>query len=74
MRERSVAAKELAARLNLMGIVAGDQPQAIIEDSQTHKTYFVISGQAVSEGAVVEKVLENRVILSIDGETIELTL
>ncbi len=70
----SEAAKQLAARLSLLGIVAGDSPQAIVEDSQTKKTYFVATGQAVSEGATVEQVLENRVILDLGGEKIELTL
>lgn len=70
----SAAAKMLASRLSLMGIVAGDPAQAIIEDSQTRKTYFVTTGQAVVEGAVLEQVLDNRVILDLDGEKIELTL
>ncbi len=70
----SVATHQLAARLTLMGIVAGEPPQAIIEDTQTRKTYFVTRGQAIAEGAVVEQVFENRVILDLAGEKIELTL
>lgn len=70
----SPAATELAARLTLMGIVSGEPAQAIIEDTQTKKTYFVQVGQAVVEGAVLEQVLDNRVILNFKGEQIELTL
>ena len=70
----SVAAKTLAARLSLMGIVAGNPAQAIIEDAQTKKTYFVTVGQTVLEGAVLQQVLDNRVILELQGEKIELTL
>ncbi|MBI4341703.1 MAG: hypothetical protein HY598_05420 [Candidatus Omnitrophica bacterium] len=70
----SVKAKDLVARLTLMGIVAGDPAQAIIEDAETKKTYFVTTGQAVTEGAVLEEVLENRVILSLNGERITLSL
>ncbi len=70
----STAAKLLASRLSLMGIVAGEPAQAVIEDAQTKKTYFVTTGQAVVEGAVLEQVLDNRVILNLDGEKIELTL
>ena len=70
----SASAKLLASRLTLMGIVAGEPAQAIIEDSQTKKTYFVTAGQVVVEGAVVEQVLDNRVILDLDGEKIDLTL
>lgn len=70
----SVTAQLLAARLTLMGIVAGNPAQAIIEDSQTKKTYFVKVGQPVVEGAVLENVLEHRAILNLNGEKIELTL
>jgi len=67
-------AKLLAARLTLLGVIAGNPAQAIIEDSQTKKTYFVTTGQSVVEGAVLEKVLENHVILDLQGEKIDLTL
>ena len=70
----SGSARALASRLTLMGIVAGEPAQAIIEDTQTNKTYFVTAGQAVVEGAVLDKVLDNRVILDLDGEKIELSL
>ena len=70
----SAAVNQLAARLSLLGIVAGNPAQAIIEDSQTQKTYFVSPGQPLAEGAVVEQVLENRVILDLQGEKIELSL
>ena len=67
-------AKTVAARLTLLGIIAGNPGQAIIEDSQTKKTQFVSPGQAVAEGAVVDQVLDNRVILDLQGEKIELSL
>ncbi|MDP3723581.1 MAG: type II secretion system protein N [Candidatus Omnitrophota bacterium] len=70
----SRAATELAARLTLMGVVSGEQAQAIIEDTQTKKSYFVQVGQAVVEGAVLDQILDNRVILNFEGEQIELTL
>ena len=70
----SGSANVLAARLTLMGIVSGNPAQAIIEDSQTQKTYFVTVGQQVVEGATVEQVLDNRVILNLAGEKIELSL
>ena len=70
----SAQAKLLASRLTLMGIMAGESPQAIIEDSETKKTYFVTTGQVVVEGSVLEQGLDNRVILDLDGEKIELSL
>ena len=57
-----------------MGIVSGDPGEAVIEDAETKKTYFVTTGQAVVEGATLERVLDNRVILDLGGEKIELTL
>jgi len=70
----SQSAKQLASRLSLLGIVAGERPQAIIEDAETKRTYFVTRGQPVVEGAVVEEVLENRVILDLQGEQVEIAL
>ena len=70
----SATARLLASRLTLTGIMAGNPGQAIIEDSQTRETYFVTTGQAVVDGAVLEQVLDNRVILDVQGEKIELTL
>lgn len=70
----SVQASKLAARLTLLGIVSGEEPQAIIEDSQTQKTYFVSEGQAVVDGAIVESIGSNRIVLNFLGETIELNL
>ncbi|MBI3083601.1 MAG: hypothetical protein HYY90_04480 [Candidatus Omnitrophica bacterium] len=71
---QGAASKLLASRLSLMGIVPGDPAQAIIEDSETKKTYFVTTGQAVVEGAVLEQVLDHHVILDLEGEKIDLTL
>ncbi|MBI1992485.1 MAG: hypothetical protein HYS71_04550 [Candidatus Omnitrophica bacterium] len=71
---QGAAAKLLASRLSLMGIVPGDPAQAIIEDSKTKKTYFVTTGQVVVEGAVLEQVLDHHVILDLEGEKIDLTL
>ena len=70
----SIEVSSLSARLSLLGIVSGEPPQAIIEDSQTKKTHFVSEGQHVAEGARVKQVLENSVVLEVADETIELTL
>ena len=70
----SATAKQLASRLTLMGIVSGEPAQAIIEDAQTKKTYFAVIGQMVVEGALVEQILQNRVVLDMNGEKIELAL
>ena len=70
----SGGAKQLASRLTLLGIIPGNPAQAIIEDSQTKKSYFVSPGQTVVEGAVLDQVLDTHVILDLQGEKVELTL
>ena len=66
--------KKLSGRLSLLGVVAGPPGEAIIEDAQTQKTYSVTVGQQVVDGIVLEEVRENRAILSLNGEKIELSL
>lgn len=68
----SQEAKAIASSLKLIGIVAGDPAQAIIEDGQ--KTNFVSVGQALPQGAVVTEIHDNRVTLDFNGETIQLSL
>lgn len=70
----SGAAKELSARLTLLGIIAGTPPQAIIEDSGTKKSYFVAQGQSIVEGAVLDAVFDTYVVLDLSGEKFELRL
>ena len=70
----SAGASALVSRLSLLGIMAGEKPQAIVEDTQTKKTYFVTVGQHVIEGLVVEAVQDNRVVFTLNGERVELSL
>ncbi len=62
-----------AGYLRLTGIIAGDTLQAVIEDKKKNTTRYVSGGDDLDEFHV-EKVLPDRVILSSDGETLELTL
>ncbi len=64
----------IARRFNLIGVVAGEPSQAVIEDTQTTKTYFVTRGQPVVEGWMVESVGQDRVLLDRSGEKLELSL
>lgn len=70
----SGAAKALAARLTLLGIIAGTPPQAIIEDSESKKSYFVAQGQQILEGAMLDAVFDTYVVLDLSGEKFELRL
>jgi type II secretory pathway component PulC len=72
-RPASAASADLIKGINLVGIISGDRPQAIIEDKIMQKTYYVAKGQFV--GAFqVEDIQEGKVILSYRGERFELYL
>jgi len=68
-----VSAKEMAKDLNLVGIVAGKNPHAIIEDKKDGKTLLVNKGDTVGD-LRVEEIQEDRVILSYQGEQMDLVL
>ena len=59
--------------LGLVGIVPGDNPQAIIEEKKSQKTYYLIKGQAIND-IVVEDINENKVILNYKGKRTTLFL
>jgi len=66
--------RALVARFSVLGIVGGNPAQAIVEDAQTNKTYFVSVGQHVVEGLIVQEIRRDRVVLDFHGESIELPL
>ncbi len=73
----SADAKALVSRLSLTDIMdmgPGYSAQAIIEDAQTKKTFVVTTGQSLIEGLVVSEIRNNRVMLDLNGEVIELSL
>lgn len=64
---------DISDTIGLVGIVAGDSPQAIIEDKKSNKTYYLIKGQSFN-GYLVDEILEDRVILDCDGKKTSLFL
>ena len=60
--------------MQLLGIVTGAQgPQAIIIDPKSGQSIYCSGGEMIN-GFTVRKILENKVILEIDGELKELRL
>ncbi len=59
--------------LNLLGVITGIRPQAIIEDPNLKKTYFLNKGDTFGEYKVMQ-IKEGRVILEYQGKEIELNL
>jgi len=59
--------------LNLVGIISGDNPQAIIEDKAVGKTYSINKGQFIGEFCI-DDIQEGKVILNRNGQKLELFL
>lgn len=57
----------------LVGVIAGDDPQAVIEDKKNTRTYYVRQGQYVGDFQV-QGILEGKIILSQGDESFELYL
>ncbi len=64
---------DLAKDINLIGIISGDNPQAIIEDKKIQKTYYLNKGQFIGEYQL-EEILEGKIILDYKGQRFELYL
>lgn len=63
--------KEATTTLKLVGIIWSSVPQAIIEDTQDSRTHLLNRGGKIKD-ARVKDILKDRVILSYDGQEIEL--
>lgn len=63
--------KDLVKNLTLMGIISGENPQAIIEDGRLKKTFFLYEGDFVGE-VCVAGIGSDKVVLEYKGERINL--
>jgi len=57
--------------LQLVGIISGENPQAVIEDKKSQKSFYVSKGQSIGDFQVAD-ILEGKVILSRQGRQYEL--
>ena len=62
---------DLAKDINLVGIISGEPPQAVIEDVKTKKTYYVTRGQFIGEFQV-DDIQEGKIIVNYNGQKYEL--
>lgn len=67
----SAKAAQATQSLKLVGISWSDNPDAIIEDTKTLKTFFVKKGQPIGE-LKVENIYKDKVVLSFGQERVEL--
>lgn len=65
--------EEISSSLSLIGIIAGDKPQAIIEDKKAGKSYFLYKGGFVGQAKVVD-ILDDKVMMEYKGQPFELVL
>jgi len=70
---KELPALDIAMRFILVGIIAGDEPQAIIEDTETKKTHYLYAAQSFN-GITVKKIDKRKVVLTHEGEEIILVL
>lgn len=67
------ASADLIKDINLVGIISGEEPQAVIEDKKAQKTYYLKKGQYIGE-LQLEDILEGKIVLEFNGQNYELYL
>jgi hypothetical protein len=70
---KKISREEILGNLNLLGIITGDNNQAIIEDKTLKKTFFLYKGDLLGELKVYD-IKDSVVILEYRGEKIELKI
>ena len=73
MNIKKIPKEEIIGNLNLLGIIRGDNDQAIIEDKTLKKTFFLYKGDSLGELKVYD-IKDSAVILENKGEKIELKI
>ncbi len=69
----SAAGADLIKGINLVGIIAGENPQVAIEDLKSRRTYYVNKGQSVGD-LTIDEIKEGKVIIDYKGQKFELYL
>jgi len=67
------AISELVKDLRLVGIVPGDEPQAVIEDKKNSQTLFLKVGERIGD-LEIKEISNGKVVLSYNNETATLSL
>ncbi len=67
------ASADLIKDINLVGIISGEVPQAIIEDKRAQKTYYLKKGQFMGQLQLAD-IQEGKIILNYEGQMYELYL
>ena len=65
--------QKLVSKLNVVGINRGRVPEALIEDTETRRTYFVTVGDRIND-MKVKAIDDDGVVLTYQGEDVRLPL
>jgi hypothetical protein len=66
--------REMAKDIKLKGIAWGKSPKAIIKDEKEGSVYFLEQGQTIgSTGIEIKEILQHKIVISRDGEEMELS-
>lgn len=63
---------EATQNYRLVGISWSDDPDVMIEDTKTQRTFFLKKGQTIENNIRLQAVFKDKVVLSLDGEEITL--
>lgn len=69
----SISKEDILKDLTLLGIITGEDNQAIIEDKKTKKTQFLYKGDSIGDLKVID-IKDSEVMLDYNGERIELRI
>lgn len=69
----STSAKDAIKNLKLVGIMLGEKPEAIIEDTKDKTTLFLHKGEKLDK-LEIKDIQESKIIVIYDGEEFELDL
>ena len=72
-KDAPIPKEDLVKNLNLLGIITGDNNQAIIEDKTSKKTHFLYKGDSLGEFKI-HGIKDSSVTLEYKGEEIELRM
>lgn len=63
---------ELTQNYKLVGISWSDDPDIMIEDTKTQRTFFLKKGQTIENNIRVQAVFKDKVVLNLEGEEVTL--
>ena len=64
---------DLTKDINLVGVISGDNPQAVVEDKKAQKVYYLSKGQYLGQFQIAD-IQESKIVVTYKGQNYELFL